>query len=89
MGDPTIDQAKGDIKNAAGKVTGDRDLEAQGKAESTVAGVRKDAGNMVDQARDVAGDVADKTRDAAGDIADTAGDMARKAGDKVDEVMSR
>jgi uncharacterized protein YjbJ (UPF0337 family) len=89
MSDPRIDQAKGDVKTAAGKVTGDRDLEAEGRAESAVAGMRKDADKLMDQARDTAGDVVDKTRDVAKDAADKASDAARTAGDKVNEVLGR
>lgn len=100
MSDARMDQAKGDIKTAAGKVTGDTDLEARGRAESAEAGVRKEAGDvfdkakqvggdMVDDARDAAGDMAGKARDVAGDVSDKASDMARQATDKAQDILSR
>jgi uncharacterized protein YjbJ (UPF0337 family) len=89
MSDARIDQAKGDVKTATGKVTGDRDLEAQGRAESTAAGLRKDAGDAADRAKDAAGDVADRTRDMARDVQGKAQDAADDVADKAHEVMSR
>jgi uncharacterized protein YjbJ (UPF0337 family) len=89
MNDPRIDQAKGDVKTVAGKATGDKDLELEGRTESATAGVRKQADDLMDQAGDTARDVADKARDAAGDIADKASDMARDAGDKVSDAFNR
>ncbi len=41
--------AKGDAKQAAGRVTGDRDLEARGQADKT-AGSLKQAGEKVKDA---------------------------------------
>jgi uncharacterized protein YjbJ (UPF0337 family) len=89
MNDPRIDQAKGDVKTVAGKVTGDEGLELEGRTESATAGLRKQADDLMDQAGDTARDVADKARDAAGDIADKASDMARDAGDKVSDAFDR
>ena len=73
MNDPRIDQAKGDVKTVAGKVTGDKDLELQGRTESATAGIRKDAGDMVDQAGKTAQNVADRTAEVTRDVADKAG----------------
>ena len=100
MNDPRIDQAKGDVKTVAGKVTGDEDLELQGRTESATAGLRKDAGDVMDKAgrsaQDMADrtaeasrDLADKTRDAVDDMADKASDAARDAGDKVGDAFGR
>ena len=100
MNDSRVDQAKGDVKTVAGKVTGDKDLELQGRTESATAGIRKDAGDMVDQAgktaqnvadrtAEVTRDVADKAGDAASDMADKASDMARDTGDKVSDALKR
>lgn len=100
MSDARIDQAKGDVKAAAGTVTGDKDLELQGRAESAEAGLRKDAtdlmnttkqaaGDAMDRTRDVAGDVVDKTKDVAGDVADKAKGVADDVSDKAKEVFSR
>jgi uncharacterized protein YjbJ (UPF0337 family) len=89
MNDPRIDQAKGDVKTVAGKVTGDRDLELQGKTESATAGLRKEAGDMVDQAGKTAQDVADRTAEVTRDVADKASDVARDTGDKVSDAIKR
>ena len=100
MNDPRIDQAKGDVKTVAGRVTGNEDLELQGRAESASAGLRKEAGDMVDQAgktaqdvadrtADVTRDVADKASDAVSDMADKASDAARDTSDKVAEAVKR
>lgn len=89
MTDARMDQAKGDIKTAAGKVTGDKDLELQGRSESATAGLRKDAGDAMDRAKDVAGDVAGRAKDVAGDVADKASEMARDATDKAKDVLNR
>lgn len=42
---------KGSVKEAAGKVTGDRKLEAKGAAEKTVGKLQKGVGDMKDAAR--------------------------------------
>lgn len=93
MSDARIDQAAGDIKEAAGKVTGNERLEAEGAAQSTLAGLRKDVGDMAGKAADMAGDVAGKAADVAGDVAskaaDVAGDVAGKATDVAGDVASR
>ena len=41
MSDPKIDKAKGQIKEAVGKVTGDKQLETEGKVEQASATVRE------------------------------------------------
>jgi uncharacterized protein YjbJ (UPF0337 family) len=89
MTDARIDQAKGDVKAAAGKVTDDKDLEAQGRAESAEAGLRKDAADLMDKTKQAAGDVMDKTKDVAGDVADKAKGVADDVSDKAKEVFSR
>lgn len=42
---------KGSMKEAAGKATGDRELEARGIAEKTAGKVEKGVGNLKDAAR--------------------------------------
>jgi uncharacterized protein YjbJ (UPF0337 family) len=42
---------KGSMKEAAGKATGDRDLEARGVAEKTAGKVQKGVGDLKDAAR--------------------------------------
>ena len=47
-------QVKGAIKDAAGKVTGDRKLQAEGKADKIVGKVQNEVGKAKDAFRDVA-----------------------------------
>jgi uncharacterized protein YjbJ (UPF0337 family) len=42
---------KGSMKEAAGKATGDRDMEARGIAEKTEGKIQKGVGNIKDAAR--------------------------------------
>lgn len=42
---------KGSMKEAAGKATGDREMEARGAAEKTAGKVQKGVGNLKDAAR--------------------------------------
>jgi uncharacterized protein YjbJ (UPF0337 family) len=45
-------QAKGALKDAAGKVTGDTKLQAEGKADKAEGKVQNAFGGLKDQARD-------------------------------------
>ena len=45
-------QVKGAIKDAAGKLTGDRKLEAEGKADKMVGKVQVEVGKTKDAVRD-------------------------------------
>jgi uncharacterized protein YjbJ (UPF0337 family) len=45
-------QAKGAVKEAAGKVTGDKRTEAEGAAEKAAGKVQNTAGGVKDAARD-------------------------------------
>ena len=47
-------QAKGSIKEAAGKVTGDKKTQAEGAAEKAAGKVQNTAGGAKDAARDAA-----------------------------------
>ena len=47
-------QAKGAVKDAARKMTGDTKLQAEGKAEKAVGKVQNSAGGAKDAVRDVA-----------------------------------
>ena len=47
-------QVKGAIKDAAGKVTGDRKLQAEGKADKLVGKVQNEVGKAKDAIRDAA-----------------------------------
>ena len=46
------DKAKGAIKEGAGKLTGDRDLEAEGKLDKAKGAPHNVAGDVKDAARD-------------------------------------
>ena len=72
MSDPKIDKAKGQIKEAVGKVTGDKQLETEGQVEQASATVREKAAK-------IAADVAE----AVGNVIDRAGAVAANIKDKV------
>lgn len=61
MKDSDIDQAKGRIKQAAGDLTGDKDLRREGKADE-----------MAGKAKDGLDKAADKLRDAVDGVKDRA-----------------
>jgi uncharacterized protein YjbJ (UPF0337 family) len=63
MGDGTKDRAVGRVKEAAGDLTGNKDLEHEGKADQALGNVKDKVGNIADKAKDVAEDVADKVKD--------------------------
>jgi uncharacterized protein YjbJ (UPF0337 family) len=46
------DKAKGAVKDAAGKVTGDKELQAEGKIDKAKGAAHNVAGNVKDAARD-------------------------------------
>ena len=48
------DKAKGTIKEGAGKLTGDKELEAEGKIDKAKGSAHEVAGDVKDAARDVA-----------------------------------
>ncbi|HEX3936797.1 MAG TPA: CsbD family protein [Xanthobacteraceae bacterium] len=48
------DKAKGAIKDTAGKLTGDKDLQAEGKIDKAKGAAHNAAGNVKDAARDLA-----------------------------------
>jgi uncharacterized protein YjbJ (UPF0337 family) len=54
------DQVKGHVKEAAGVLTGDKDLESQGKSDRR----KGEAEEKIDQAKDKVEEGADKIRDA-------------------------
>ncbi|WP_395682007.1 CsbD family protein [Inquilinus sp.] len=45
-------QAKGAVKDAAGKVTGDRELQVDGKMDKAEGTIQKDVGKAKDAVRD-------------------------------------
>ncbi len=54
-----MDEVKGGMKEAAGKVTGDKDLESEGKVQGKVGDAKDAAGDMADKAKDKLHDVRD------------------------------
>ena len=72
MSDPKIDKAKGQVKEAVGKVTGNQRLETEGKVEQAEATVRE-------KVAAVTGGVAD----AVGNVIEGAGNVAKDLKDKV------
>ena len=50
------DKAKGAIKDAAGKVTGDKELQAQGKLDKAKGSAHNAAGDVKDALRDASKD---------------------------------
>jgi uncharacterized protein YjbJ (UPF0337 family) len=57
----TADNVKGNVKETAGAVTGDRDLEAEGKTDQLVGKLKE----AVDDVKDAAEGAIDKAREKA------------------------
>lgn len=49
----TVDKAGGKVKEGIGNVTGDRDLQAEGKADQATGSLKKAFGNVKDAVRNV------------------------------------
>jgi uncharacterized protein YjbJ (UPF0337 family) len=73
MGEKT-DQAKGRVKEAAGALTGDEDLEAEGKADRRAGEAKEKLGH----AKDKITDVVDKVEEKADEIVDKAKDALHR-----------
>ena len=58
MGEKT-DEAKGRVKEAAGDLTGNEDLECEGKMDQAGATVKKKTGEAVDKTKEALDDVLD------------------------------
>ncbi|MEX2202996.1 MAG: CsbD family protein [Actinomycetota bacterium] len=58
MGEKT-DEAKGRVKEAAGDLTGNKDLEREGKLDQAGATVKEKTGNAVDKTKEALDDVLD------------------------------
>jgi uncharacterized protein YjbJ (UPF0337 family) len=52
MGEGDVDQAKGRVKEAAGDLTGDRDLKNEGKADQGAGKVKDKVSEGVDKVKD-------------------------------------
>jgi uncharacterized protein YjbJ (UPF0337 family) len=56
------DDVKGRIKEAAGDVTGDKDLQNEGKTDQAAGNIKEKAGNAVDAVKDKIDDVLHKDK---------------------------
>lgn len=52
MGDGAGDKAKGNLKEAAGDLTGDKDLEREGKVDQASGSVKDKVGDAADGVKD-------------------------------------
>ena len=59
----TSDQAKGKAKEAIGTVTGNKDLEAEGKADRRGGEVKEKVEDALHKVEDKAGEAIDKVKD--------------------------
>jgi uncharacterized protein YjbJ (UPF0337 family) len=55
MGDGAGDSAKGNLKEAAGDLTGDKDLQREGKVDQASGSVKDKVGDAADAAKDALG----------------------------------
>ena len=55
MGDGTFDDGKGRLKEAAGDLTGDKDLQREGKVDQATGTVKDKVGDAADKVKDVVG----------------------------------
>ena len=55
MGDGAVDKTKGNVKKAAGDLTGDRDLKNKGRVDKASGKVKDKVGDTADKAKDVVG----------------------------------
>jgi uncharacterized protein YjbJ (UPF0337 family) len=50
--DGTVDKAKGNLKQAGGDLTGDRELKNEGRVDEAAGNVKEKAGDAVDKVKD-------------------------------------
>lgn len=55
MGDGTTDDLKGRLKEAGGDLTGDKDLQREGKIDQATGTVKDAVGDVADKAKDIVG----------------------------------
>jgi uncharacterized protein YjbJ (UPF0337 family) len=58
------DQIKGRVKEATGVLTGDKQLEREGKLDRAAGNVKQKAGELADDVKETAGKVVDKLKKA-------------------------
>ena len=69
-----LNQAKGALKENAGKLTGDKQLEAEGTIESTVAKVKDVANTVAEDIKKTADDAKDAVEGAISGLKNALGD---------------
>jgi uncharacterized protein YjbJ (UPF0337 family) len=52
MADGSIDSAKGNLKETAGDLTGDKDLEHEGKVDQATGAIKDKVGDVADKVKD-------------------------------------
>ena len=67
----TSDQVKGKAKEAAGTVTGNKDLESEGKADRRTGEAKEKIENATDKVEEVVGKVKDKAEESMDKVKDT------------------
>jgi uncharacterized protein YjbJ (UPF0337 family) len=55
MADGSIDSAKGNLKETAGDLTGDKDLQHEGKVDQATGSIKDKVGDVADKVKDVFG----------------------------------
>lgn len=70
MSDPKIDKAKGQIKEVVGKITGDKQLEAEGQVEQAGATVREKAAEIKSGVAEAVGNAVERVGSVAEHIKD-------------------
>jgi uncharacterized protein YjbJ (UPF0337 family) len=68
------DQVKGHLKETAGIVTGDKDLQAEGKADQRTGETKE----KIDHAKDKVEEVVDKTKDKIEEVVDKTKDAVQR-----------
>ena len=77
------DQVKGHLKETAGIITGDKDLEAEGKSDRKIG----EAETQVEHAKDKVDDVVEAAKDKADDVVDAAKVKVEEVADKVTDTL--
>lgn len=55
MGDGTLDNLKGNAKEALGDLTDDKDMKREGKVDQAAGNLKDKLGNVADKVKDVVG----------------------------------
>ena len=72
--DDKLDQVKGAVKENVGKLTGDKQMEAEGVVENTVAKVKDAANDIADDVKKAADDAKDAVEGAISGLKNALGD---------------